>query len=76
LKWLLKAVEQNKTDGTPNHIGKLFESGQGVPLDKNKALEWYCRDNGKTNRDRLNRHGYHLSAADKSKLNYIIDSLY
>jgi hypothetical protein len=26
-----------------NNIGKLFENVQGVPFDKCKALEWYCK---------------------------------
>jgi TPR repeat protein len=76
LKWLLKSAERFKYENTPNTIGKLFEYGQGVPLDKYRALEWYCHGEDKANVNRLKSEGYHMSAADKSKFNYSIASLY
>jgi TPR repeat protein len=76
MKWFLKAAEQNKNEYTPNTIGKLFEYGQCVPLDKYKALEWYCHGEDKANVNRLKSKGYHLSETDKSKFNYSIASLY
>jgi TPR repeat protein len=59
LKWLLKSADGNYGGSTPNNIGKLFENGQGVSLDKNKALEWYCHGGYNVNIGRLNRQGYH-----------------
>jgi TPR repeat protein len=76
LKWLLKAAEQNESEGAPTNIGWLFENGRGVPLDKYKALEWYCHGEDKSHRDRLKSEGYHRSKTDKSKLNSASNSLY
>jgi TPR repeat protein len=76
LKWYLKAAEQYKFENTPNNIGKLFENGQGVPLNKYKALEWFCNGGDKAHRERLKGEGYHRSETDKSKFNYSIASLY
>jgi TPR repeat protein len=76
LKWFLKAAEQNEYENTPNNIGLSLENGRGVPLNKYKALEWYCHGGDKSRRDRLKREGYHRSASNKSKFNYIIDSFY
>jgi TPR repeat protein len=76
LKWLLKSVEGNGHAHTLCIIGNLFEYGYDVPLDKYKALEWYCHGGDKSRRDRLKREGYHRSASNKSKFNYIIDSFY
>jgi hypothetical protein len=76
LKWYLKSAEPCENENTLNNIGELFEKGYGVPLDKYKALEWYCHGEDKANVKRLKYQGYHRSAADKSKFNYIIDSLY
>jgi TPR repeat protein len=76
LKWYLKAAEQREYETNPTDIGKLFEYGYDVPLDKYKALEW-CRHGGDfSHLERLNNQGYDLSAADKSKSNSTIDSLY
>jgi TPR repeat protein len=74
LKWLLKAAEENYGGSVPKNIGTFFETGQCVPLDKYKALEWYCHGGGKANINRLKDEGYHRFAADKSKLSYIIHS--
>jgi TPR repeat protein len=77
LKWFLTRIEKKNEYGeSPNHIGDLFGNGYGVPLDKYKALEWYCHGGIKANINKLKNQGYHRSATDKSKSNYIIDSLY
>jgi TPR repeat protein len=76
LKWLLKATEGFSWLATCNHIGNLFGNGYGVPLNKYKALEWYCHGGDYANINRLKKQGYHRSAIDKGKLNYIIDVLY
>jgi TPR repeat protein len=76
LKWYLKAAEENKYVTPFYNIGKLFENGYGVPLDKYKALEWFCHGKNKTYRDKLKSEGYHLSASDMGRFNYITDSLY
>jgi TPR repeat protein len=39
LKWRLKAVQKTASDNTTKNIGTFFENGNGVPLDKYKALE-------------------------------------
>jgi hypothetical protein len=76
LKWFLKSTVQNEDKTTPGFIGLLFENGYVVPLDKYRALEWFCHESATTNRNRLKGQGYHRSATDKSKLNPIVDSLY
>jgi TPR repeat protein len=76
LKWQLKASEQCEYENTPNNIGNFFEYGRCVPLDKYKALEWYCHGENKIHRDRLKSEGYDLSASDMGTFNYITDSLY
>jgi TPR repeat protein len=76
LKWFLKSAEQNEYKETPNFIGKLFEGGFGVPLDHYKALEWYCHGGNKTHRDNMKNKGYHRSATDKCKFDFIINSWY
>jgi hypothetical protein len=76
LKWYLKAAERSVHVDQSNNIGELFETGHGVPLDKYKALEWYCHGRYKININRLEGQGYHRSKTGKSKFNYIIDLLY
>jgi hypothetical protein len=77
LKWFLKSAEGNGDGNTPTYIGWLFENGYGVPLDKYKALEWYCHGGDKSYIKTLKDQGYHRSETDKSKFNYYsIASLY
>ncbi|KAI8880942.1 hypothetical protein K501DRAFT_140479, partial [Backusella circina FSU 941] len=40
MKLFLKSAEQNY-ERALNNIGKLFLDDLVIPLDKNKALEWY-----------------------------------
>jgi TPR repeat protein len=75
LKWQLKSVEQDARDNTTKNIRVFFEYGFGVPLDKSKALEWYCHSKNKACIDRLKGEDYHRSASDKSRFNYITDSI-
>jgi hypothetical protein len=76
LKWHLKASEGNDISNASNNIGNLFNNGYGVPLDKYKALEWFCHEENKSFRDTLKSEGHHLSASDIGTFNYITDSLY
>lgn len=46
-EWFQKAADQE--DGyAQSALGKCYENGIGVPMDKNKALHWYRKssDNG------------------------------
>ena len=47
VNWFLKAAEQE--DGNAQFaMGKCYEDGTGVPMNKNRALYWYTKasDNG------------------------------
>jgi TPR repeat protein len=76
LKWQLRSVEGSDEGKIFSNIGSLFEYGNGVPLDKYKALEWYCHSGNKAYIDSLKGQCYHRSATDKSMLNSTIDLLY
>jgi TPR repeat protein len=73
MEFYLKAARGNFISDTSN-IVFTFLNGNGVPLDKYKALKWHCHGGGKSYRDKLKNQRYHRSATDKSKFNPTIDS--
>jgi tetratricopeptide (TPR) repeat protein len=72
LKWFLKAAEKTSHTGILKNIDGMFENRYGVPLDKYKALEWYCHGWCKTEMNTMKGEGYHQLEVDKGKFNYII----
>jgi TPR repeat protein len=70
LDYYLKASGSN-ADIPMGNIGVRFLNGQGVPVDKHKALEWFFRSGYQHEKVKaLNDEGVHLKEEDTSKLCY------
>jgi hypothetical protein len=69
MEYYLKAAGANDTYKA--NIGLLFLNGQGVSVNKYKALEWYISSDQRPEKVKeLNKQGIHLKEDDKSKSSY------
>jgi TPR repeat protein len=65
LEYYLKAAGNSDRYAMAN-IGYRFCDGQGVPVDKYKALEWFIQsEKAPENVTRLNKQGVHLQSKGK-----------
>ncbi len=63
LKELTATAEQGDTD-TQNHLGWIFENGEGVPCDYDAAIKWYIFAANKVTQRQYNMSKWRITKND------------